>query len=400
MEQKTKPAMAIDGDTLTWLTQTVTGLNSLRGVELDTRHGLLHQFQAMCMLFLWILAYFIKLLANLFSSVPLLQPSLKKLSSFAESYDSSNWVVVAEKHHHYDLYESSKSPIARALAQVLALVNDVPASSNKYEFLQDLADRVIEENRAEGLKFNSVNQVALRGGFSRTISLLGQSLEGRQQRGSFLGRVVRQSSGLLTTVPLPGPFERLRSLLSGWMLPRSTPPHLTMYADTDIAEKFAKELLWMATKMQNCGGMEDAVQQWSSVPALAELSLCASPKVQKSLVRLSALLCSDLVGNTNIPQEMRLQMVLLWLPLLCNATHGGDSPIFSIEEKREAEKQLERVVATLPDTDQEQVLSTWLQAYALSQSDFPNLQKCYNEWYSSMRKLGFGMPRIEKSIDL
>lgn len=76
----------------------------------------------------------------------------------------------------------------RWFVQVLALVNDVPASSNKYEFLQDLADRVIEENRAEGLKFNSVNQVALRGGFSRTISLLGQSLEGRQQqRGSFLG---------------------------------------------------------------------------------------------------------------------------------------------------------------------------------------------------------------------
>lgn len=120
MEQKTKPAMAIDGDTLTWLTQTVTGLNSLRGVELDTRHGLLHQFQAMCMLFLWILAYFIKLSVNLFSSMPLLQPSLKKLSSFAESYDTSKWVVVAEKHHH-DLYESSKSPIARALAQVSKL---------------------------------------------------------------------------------------------------------------------------------------------------------------------------------------------------------------------------------------------------------------------------------------
>ena len=70
---------------------------------------------------------------------------------------------------------------------MLALVNDVPSSSNKYAFLQDLADRVIEENRIEGVKFNSVNQAALRRGFTRTINLLGQSLESRQQHDSFLG---------------------------------------------------------------------------------------------------------------------------------------------------------------------------------------------------------------------
>jgi hypothetical protein len=71
--------------------------------------------------------------------------------------------------------------------QVLALVNDVPASSNKYPFLQDLADRLIEENRAEGERFNSINRVALRRGFSRTINLLGLSLESRGQSHSFLG---------------------------------------------------------------------------------------------------------------------------------------------------------------------------------------------------------------------
>jgi len=45
----------------------------------------------------------------------------------------------------------------------------------------------------------------------------------------------------------------------------------------------------MAQKMQNCGFTEEAVQQWSSVPDLAELSLYASPKDQKSPVRLSGL---------------------------------------------------------------------------------------------------------------
>lgn len=109
---------------------------------------------------------------------------------------------------------------------------------------------------------------------------------------------------------------------------------------------------------------------------------------------IAALLCKGLVVNTNIPQEVRLQLVILWLPLLCNATHGGDGPIFNSVEKGDAERQLERLVAALPETDQEQVLSTWLQEYAMSQSDWPNLQKCYNSWCSSMRKLEVGMPKV------
>lgn len=70
---------------------------------------------------------------------------------------------------------------------MLALVNDLPASSKKYAFLQDLAERVIDENRAEGVKFSAVNQAALRRGFTRTIDLLGQSLESRQHHDSLLG---------------------------------------------------------------------------------------------------------------------------------------------------------------------------------------------------------------------
>ena len=70
---------------------------------------------------------------------------------------------------------------------MLALVNDVPASSNKYAFLQDLANRLIEENKVEGGKYSSINQAALRRGFSRTINLLGQSLESCGQNYSFLG---------------------------------------------------------------------------------------------------------------------------------------------------------------------------------------------------------------------
>lgn len=66
-------------------------------------------------------------------------------------------------------------------------MNDVPSSSSKYAFLQDLTDRVVEENKVEGVKYDAINQAALQKGFARTINLLGQSLESRRQHYSFFG---------------------------------------------------------------------------------------------------------------------------------------------------------------------------------------------------------------------
>lgn len=97
------------------------------------------------------------------------------------------------------------------------------------------------------------------------------------------------SGVLFPSVAISGPFGAIRSLvghvlspLSMWSLPRQ-PSHL----DLDTAEKFAKEILWITEKLLACGGTEEAIQQWSSASSLAELALCAPPKVQKSLVRLS-----------------------------------------------------------------------------------------------------------------
>lgn len=100
------------------------------------------------------------------------------------------------------------------------------------------------------------------------------------------------------SVIFSGPFAKLWSffgqLLSplGFFSSRSnlneSALQVANLVDADVAEKFAIELLWIAEKLLDCGGMEVAVQQWSSVSYLAELSLRASPKVQKSLVRLSS----------------------------------------------------------------------------------------------------------------
>ena len=93
------------------------------------------------------------------------------------------------------------------------------------------------------------------------------------------------------------------------------------------------------------------------------------------------------MDDTKIPQEAHIKLVLLWLPLLCNATHGGDGPIFSSTEKVNAQRVLERAILCLPESDQELILSTWLQEYAMSPSDWPNLQNCYHDWCHATRKL-------------
>jgi hypothetical protein len=79
---------------------------------------------------------------------------------------------------------------------------------------------------------------------------------------------------------------------------------------------------------------------------------------------------------------------------MCYATHAGDGPIFNSLEKGDAERQLERLVAALPEADQELVLSTWLQHYAMSQSDWPNLQSCYDAWCYTTRKLEPDMSKV------
>lgn len=108
---------------------------------------------------------------------------------------------------------------------------------------------------------------------------------------------------ILPSVAIPGPFAKIWSLVGSILSPlgvwglskrpgHNEAAHLANLADSDMAEKFAKELLWITQKLLSCGGIEEAVQQWSSASPLAELSLCASPKVQKSLVRLSGKLSS------------------------------------------------------------------------------------------------------------
>lgn len=84
----------------------------------------------------------------------------------------------------------------------------------------------------------------------------------------------------------------------------------------------------------------------------------------------------------------RMAMLTSWLPLLCQASNGTDTPILSSKEKAEMVKVLEEMIETLSEEQQEVVLALWLQYYtSCPDSDWPNLEACYRQWYSRSRNL-------------
>ena len=99
----------------TWLPEALSGVNTLRGVELESRHLFLDQFHGIVLLFLWMLASVAKVLLLILPSplpLPLLTTLLQKLSKQGEE---SFGVKLAGGRRVEKL---SSSAIGRALTQV------------------------------------------------------------------------------------------------------------------------------------------------------------------------------------------------------------------------------------------------------------------------------------------
>ncbi|KAK7825652.1 hypothetical protein CFP56_032930 [Quercus suber] len=163
-------------------------------------------------------------------------------------------------------------------------------------------------------------------------------------------------------------------------------------------EKLAAELLWLAQKLVACGCAEEAVSKWAVASNLAWLGLWAQPRLQGSLVKISAFLFKQakILGLYEIEESKKEQqrqtkkkMLLSWLPLLCRASNGTDVPILSMSERVELEKVLEESIEMLEqEEDQEQVLSLWLHHFTYCpSSDWPNLHASYTRWCNASRKL-------------
>ncbi|MBA0586552.1 hypothetical protein Gorai_017290 [Gossypium raimondii] len=196
----------------------------------------------------------------------------------------------------------SDSGIARALSQVLSIVNDIPVSSRKYAIVRSLAEGLIEENRredAEGLR--EVNRAVLSSAFSRTLSYLEAAMVELGQ-----DRIGHDGAG-------PAPVQYwvkralrvVRSVGDGvWAREGSGGVREDVNRSGNSAEKLAAELLWLAQKLVDCGFGEEAVERWASASNLASLSLLAEPRLQGSLVKVSSMfpLSSSFVKSLSFSQ--------------------------------------------------------------------------------------------------
>ncbi|GLJ18912.1 hypothetical protein SUGI_0337970 [Cryptomeria japonica] len=254
--------------------------------------------------------------------------------------------------------------IGRALNQVLALVIETPVNSRKYDFVRALADKMIEENlKNDSLK--EVNRTALSAGFGRTVKLLISALRDQQTAGT-TWKMIRR-------IPFGEYLNKHLSTANDSLLSTS------MVTESVLAEKLVADLLWFAEKLEACCGIEEAIAQWSEAGILANLSMSANPRVQGSLVRVSVYLLKEVAKEET--EERKVKMMMIWMPLLANAANGVESVVLSAREKSEVERVVEQMIQELADMkDKEAVLANWLHHYARSNSDWPNLQTCYNQW--------------------
>ncbi|KAI6701646.1 hypothetical protein NL676_015970 [Syzygium grande] len=296
------------------------------------------------------------------------------------------------------------SGIARALSQLLVIVNNVPVSSRKYEAVRSLAERLIDENQREGAEaLLEVNRTVLSAAFSRTLNQLEAAMmERERQRGCVAGGD-GDGDGSATVSVEYRKNRVLRAIRSvrdvarrGRVWWSSEEPTRTRLGSS--AEKLAAELVWLAQKLAACGCAEDAVRRWASASNLAWLAISAEPRLQGSLVKVSAFLFKqaknmglDEIDESKKEQQRqtRMNMLMSWLPLLCRASNGTDVPVLSLSERAELERVLEETIEMLgQEEEQEQVLSQWLHHFMYCpSSDWPNLHASFTRWCTASRRL-------------
>ncbi|KAI3931149.1 hypothetical protein MKX01_029339 [Papaver californicum] len=305
---------------------------------------------------------------------------------------------------------SSAKSIGRALSHIFTLMNEIPATSRKYQFAVSMADRIVDENVREGhAALQEVNRMALSYAFSRTYNLLYRSLQDTSQANMDHDT----GTGLFRSLPLGSYMESgLRFCLNSFLpfglggvlldnfTSKKVKKQVTFGGGYDeeervlAAEKLAQELLWITNKLRGCGAVDEALVQWSLASGLASLSFSSHHRVQGLIVKITIILLGELARGARYhkesllveaPREVKYRLLLLWLPLLCFANSGLSYPVLTGIEKAETERVIDQVISTLPASDQEIILTNWLQDYTNSSSDWPNLQRSYDQWCRSSR---------------
>lgn len=194
--------------------------------------------------------------------------------------------------------------------QVLALLNEIPATSRKYQFAMAMAERIMDENARSGhVDMLQINRTALASAFARTSTLLYKSLEktarsDEDDDGS--GAWTTRAIGALPMVSYVAPYLKgLRmcfgavqslvkiaasSLSSGSEKGRKAMMMMNEVigvGEEEVCEKLAEELLWISKKLRDYGAVDEAMVQWSLASNLASLSFSANPRVQGLILKIS-----------------------------------------------------------------------------------------------------------------
>lgn len=184
--------------------------------------------------------------------------------------------------------------------QILALLNELPANSRKYQFAISMADKIVDENTRNGhTNLLYINRVALSSSFARTLGLLYRSLQISQtvdDSGGWTQRLIGSFPLGSYVAPYVAPLVSkglgmiLPSVITGssWWLQKQL-GYGGERSDDLAAEKYAQELLWITTKMRSCGAVDEALVQWSLASGLAYLALSANHRVQGFILKISGL---------------------------------------------------------------------------------------------------------------
>ncbi|KAK1385393.1 BTB/POZ domain protein [Heracleum sosnowskyi] len=278
-----------------------------------------------------------------------------------------------------------------ALSQILSLLNNLPATSRKYQFAQTMADKIVDENVRDGhVELMQLNRMALASAFARTSNILYGSIKSCSQAednsswttrlvGSVfpLGSCIIKSLGTIFPLLGGGGSSMKQVALIGGVCEGHV-----------VAEKHAQELLWLTNKMRLCGVVDEALVQWSVASGLASVALTANPRVQGFLVKISAILFGEIIRcNIDVAREVKFRLLAIWVPMFCYAENGIAYPILTGYEKAETEKIMDQLLSSMPVADQQIILTNWLQDFLISNSDWPNLQISYDRWCHTARKL-------------
>ncbi|XP_043719510.1 uncharacterized protein LOC122667317 [Telopea speciosissima] len=332
-------------------------------VNLSERYKLLQILHALLVYTFFLFLRFLPFLIPSVLTPPLLSENSILKSSSVQSKSSTTTIP--------QTFTPNKgvggSSIARALSQLLSLMNEIPVNSRKYEVVRSLVDKLIDENLlCKGCEFlKEVNRVALSAAFSRTLIQLEDAMSKQERR----GRVSGDGGSVSGSWSGPGPFSyRVSRVLRALRSFGEGARYVFACDGGGSAEKWGVELLWLAQKMAVCGCVEEAEWRWGMASSLARLSLTAEPRLQGSLVKVSAFLFKQIKGmrkeigdeNSEAEQhrESKMKMLTTWLPLLCRGSNGVDAPVLSIREREELERELEEIIETLgQEEEKEKVLS-------------------------------------------